>query len=67
MQFIIEIRVDEHQKRTYRIDADDEAEALERLKLRLPPTQRDNFVIDELKIDMTTVGIEEPYGAFGGE
>lgn len=67
MQYIIEIRVGDRQKRSYRIDAEDEAQALERLKLRLPPEQREDFVIDELKIDMTTVGVEDPYGVFGGE
>ena len=67
MEFVFDIRIDERQKRTYRIKAKDEDEALERLKLRLPPSQRDNVVIDDLKIDMTTVGIEEPYGTFSGE
>ena len=67
MQYIITIRIGEGQKRTYRIDASGEEEAKERLKLRLPPAQRENFVIDEFKIDMSSVGVEEPYGTFGGE
>ena len=67
MEFVFDIRIDERQKRTYRIKAKNEDEALERLKLRLPPSQRDSVVIDDLKIDMTTVGVEDPFGSFGGE
>ena len=66
MTFIIDVRVNET-RFTYRIDAKDEDEAKERLKLRLPPHQREHIVIDAIKIDMTTVGDEAPYGEFGGE
>jgi hypothetical protein len=64
MIFIIDIRIDEEQKRTYKIEAKDETEAKERLKLRLPPHQRDTLLIDSIQIDPATVGGEEPYGTF---
>jgi hypothetical protein len=67
MQYLIDIRIGEKPKRTYRIDAANEDEAMERLKLRLPPHQRDTITIDAIKIDMTTVGNDEPYGVFGTE
>ncbi|MDA3946327.1 MAG: hypothetical protein PF439_06570 [Helicobacteraceae bacterium] len=67
MQYLIDIRINEGRKRTYRIDAKTEEEALERLKLRLPPQQRDVFVVDMIKIDPATVVDEDPYGVFGGE
>ena len=67
MQYIVDIRINEGPKRTYRIDAKTEEEALERLKLRLPPQQRDAFVVDMIKIDPATVVDEDPYGIFGGE
>lgn len=66
MTYIIDIRI-EGKQRSYRIEARGEEEAKERLKLRLPPNQREDITIDAIKIDMTTVGDEAPYGEFGGE
>lgn len=66
MTYIIDIHIKD-KKRSYRIEARNEAEAKDRLKLRLPLTERDTFTIDTLKIDMTTVGNEDPFGTFGGE
>lgn len=66
MIFIIDIRIEE-QKRTYKIEAKDEAQAKERLMLRLPPDQRDTLTIDSIQIDPSTVGDDEPYGSFWGE
>lgn len=67
MQYIIEIRTAEQKKSSYRIEAASEQEALERLKLRLPPEKRDTFTVDSLRIDLTTVGVDDPYGIFGEE
>ncbi len=67
MRFLIEIRIDGTTKRTYPIDAQDEAQAKERLKLRLPPHQRDTIVIDAITIDPASIANEDPYGIFGGE
>ncbi len=67
MQYLVDIRINEGSTRTYRIDAKTEEEALERLKLRLPPQQRDAFVVDLIKIDPASITDEEPYGIFGGE
>ena len=66
MRYIIDIRLGE-KKRTYPVDASNEEEAVERLKLRIHPAQRDTLVIDSIKIDMSTVGNDDPYGMFGGE
>jgi hypothetical protein len=67
MQYVIEIRTAESKKQTFRIDASSESEALSRLKLRLPPDQRETVVVDSMKIDLTTVGSDDPFGVFGGE
>lgn len=67
MTYIIDIHLEDGKKRTYPIDASGEAEAIERLKLRLPPDQRDTITIDAIRIDMTTVGTEEPFGIYTGE
>ena len=67
MQYLIDIRIDGRKKSTFRVDGKDEEQAIERLKLRLPPNQRDSFVVDAIKIDPATVGSEDPYGLFGGE
>jgi hypothetical protein len=66
VEYLFDIRID-GKKRSYRIEASDEEEAIERLKLRLPPSQRDAVVIDEMRIDMATVSTDDPYGSFGGE
>lgn len=66
MTYVIDIRIDD-KKRSYRVEAKNEKEAKERLGLRLPPAQRESIIIDAIKIDMTTVGDEAPYGEFGGE
>ncbi len=67
MQYLIDVRIDGGKKSTFRIDGKSEEQALERLKLRLPPQQRDNFTVDAVRIDPATVGDEEAYGVFGGE
>jgi len=67
MHYIIDVRVDQDKKRTYRINAKDETEAKERLKDRLPPHQRDSLIIDDINIDMSTMVQDDPYGVFGEE
>jgi len=67
MQYLIDIRIDGSKKSTFRVDAKSEEQALERLKLRLPPQQRDSFIVDAVRVDPASVGDEEPYGVFGGE
>ncbi len=62
-RYIIEIRIDGKVRR-YPINAKDEAEAIERLKLRLPPHQREDILIDSINIDPSTIHNEEPFGAF---
>lgn len=66
MRFLIKVHIGEI-KSTYSIDAKDEAEAKERLLLRLAPNKRDLVVIDTIKIDPKSIQTEEPYGIFGGE
>lgn len=67
MRYLINIRIDGNKKRTYPIDAENEAQARERLLLRLPPKQRDGVLFDDIKIDPASVIKEEPFGIFGGE
>ena len=64
MTYIIDILTAEKKKQSFRIEAKDESEAKERLKLRLPPNKRENFTIESIKIDMTTVGMDDPFGTF---
>ncbi len=67
MKYLIDVRIDGRKTTTFRVDGKDEAQALERLALRLPPQERDNFVVDAIKIDPASIGDEEPYGIFTGE
>lgn len=67
MDYLIDIRIEGDTKRTYRITAKSEEEANERLKLRLPPQQRDTIIIDNISIDKTTIADENPYGVFNEE
>lgn len=63
MRYIIEIRL-ETKSRSYKIDASSEAEAIERLKLRLPPHQREAFEIDSISIDPASLSYDEPFGIY---
>ena len=63
MRYILDIRID-GKVRIYPIDAKDENEAVERLKLRLPPHQRESFILDSIKIDPTSIPIDNPYGIY---
>lgn len=67
MRYLINVRVEGDKRRTYPIDAADKTQARERLLLRLPPQQRDNLIVDEIKIDPASLVDEDPYGLFGGE
>ena len=64
MRFIIDIHLESKQKRTYTIDAKDEEEAKDRLRLRLPPKDRDSVVFDDIKIDKSSISDEDMYGIF---
>lgn len=64
MRFIINVILSTKESRNYLIDAKDEDEAKERLKLRLPPKDRENIKIDSIKIDPNSIKQEDPYGIF---
>jgi len=64
MRYIIEIRISTKNRRSYKIDAKDEKEAFSKLALRLPPDQRDNYVVDSISIDPLSINIDEPFGVF---
>ena len=64
MTYLVDIRLEDGKRRTYRIDAKDETEAKERLPLRLPPSQRETFTIDSIKIDPASLGTSDPFGTF---
>ena len=63
MRYLIDIRL-EGKSRLYPINADTESQAIERLKLRLPPHQRESFVIDSIEIDPASIPNDDPFGIF---
>jgi len=67
MRYIIEIRITTKNKRSYKIDAKDEKEAISKLELRLPPEERDDYVVDSISIDPLSINSDEPFGIFSGE
>jgi len=67
MEYIIDMRLGDTTKRTYRITAKNENEAKERLKLRLAPQHRDALIIDSIRLYQTALGEEDPYGIFDEE
>ena len=67
MTYIVEILNAEKKKQTFRIEAKDEDEAKERLKLRLPPNKRENFTITCIKLDVSSINMDDMFGTFGGE
>ncbi len=66
MRYFIQIRVGES-NRLYPVEASSQEEAIERLKLRLPPDQRNSIQIDSIAIDPRSLGSDSPFGEFGGE
>jgi len=67
MRYIVDIKIEDALKRSYKIDAKDEDEALERLKLRLPPNKRESFSVLNISLDPSSIRLEEPYGIFNEE
>lgn len=63
MRYLIDIRLD-GKSRLYPIDADNETQALERLKLRLPPHQRESVIIDSIVPDPAFLPNDDPFGVF---
>ncbi len=64
MTYLIDILTDDKKRQSFRIEAKNEEEARERLKLRLHPDKRECFTVESIKIDMRTVGIKDPFGTF---
>lgn len=63
MRYLIDIRL-EGKSRLYPIDAENEVQAIERLKLRLPPNQRESILIDSIEIDPSSIPNDDPFGVF---
>lgn len=63
MRYLIDIRL-EGKSRLYPIDAENEVQAIERLKLRLPPNQRESILIDSIEIDPSSISHDDPFGVF---
>lgn len=63
MRYLIDIRLD-GKSQLYPIDAESESEAIEKLKLRLPPYQRENIIIDSIKISSHSMPNDDPFGTF---
>lgn len=63
MRYLVDIRLD-GKSRLYPIDADNETQALERLKLRLPPHQRESIIIDSITLDPASIPNNDPFGVF---
>lgn len=63
MRYLIDIRLD-GKIRLYPIDAENETQAIERLKLRLPPHQRESVIIDSIAPDPTSLPNDDPFGVF---
>jgi hypothetical protein len=64
MRFIVETRVMGDKKRTYLIDANSESEVKHKVELRLPPAQREDLIIDSIKIDPKSLSDDDIYGIF---
>ncbi len=64
MRYLLHVRVGDNKKRTYRVDAADEAEARGRLLPRLAPHERDTLIIDSIEIDPATLQSTDGFGTF---
>lgn len=63
MRYLVDIIL-EGKERKYPIDASSESEAIERLKLRLPPHQREAFTVESIAIDPLSLPDDDPFGVF---
>jgi lipase chaperone LimK len=63
MRYLIDIRL-EGKSRRYPINAENEVQAIERLKLRLPPHQRESIIIDSIDIDPASIPNDDLFGVF---
>ena len=67
MTYQIDILTHDKKPKRFRIEAKDEEQAKDRLKLRFPPEKRENFTIESIKMDISTLNMDELFGTFGGE
>jgi hypothetical protein len=67
MLYLLHVRTDDTKKYTFRIVANSEAEAKEKLPSRLPPEKRTNYILDSIEIDPKSMGNDELYGVFLNE
>ncbi|MCH9812906.1 MAG: hypothetical protein K0U47_03070 [Epsilonproteobacteria bacterium] len=63
MNYIIEIKLEHNRTRKYPITAVDEKEAIEKMKLRLLPFDRERFTLLSITPDTSKV-IDDIYGTF---
>ncbi len=64
MVYLLNVRLANNKKHTFRIEGKNEAEVRRKLPNRLPPQERDDYCIDSVEIDPKSLGDEEPYGVF---
>jgi hypothetical protein len=67
MTYLIDVLTHEKKTKRFWIEATNEEQAKDRLKLRFPPENRDKFTIECIKLDMSTVNMDDMFGTFGGE
>lgn len=67
MLYLLHVRVDDTKKRTFKIVANSEEEAVEKLPSRLPPDKRTNYILDSIEIDPKSMISDELYGVFLNE
>jgi len=67
MTYLIDILTHEKKAKRFCIEAKNEEQAKDRLKLRFPPDKREDFTIESIKLDISTVNMDELFGTFGGE
>jgi len=64
MTYKIDIRVHQDKKRTYKIDAKNEAEAIKRLMTRLAPSERNDVIVDSVEPDPSSFQGDDAFGVF---
>ncbi len=64
MKFIVEVKLESGQVRKYTVLASDKQEAVEKMKLRLPPHDRESCFIESIRPDASQLVDDDIHGTF---
>jgi len=64
MKFIVEVKLENAQVRKYTVVATAKSEAVDKIKLRLPPKERESCTIQSVTVDHSQLVDDDVHGTF---